>query len=80
MPAGQDRPLLARKPTPNGTSTPGSSPTGCAQFPEGVTLGGPRQEELTEAGALDCLNVLCAALLAADELLKLVEALVKAVH
>src|SRR6266568_3095818 len=33
----------ARKPTPNGASTPGSSPAGCARFSEGVTFRGLRR-------------------------------------
>jgi hypothetical protein len=33
----------ARKPAPNGTPAPGSSPAGCARFCEGVTFRGLRR-------------------------------------
>jgi hypothetical protein len=39
----------ARKPTPNGTSTPGSSPAGCARFSEGVTFRGRGHRRLGRA-------------------------------
>ena len=39
----------ARKPTPDGTPAPGSSPAGCARFSKGVTFSGTarrRQQNL----------------------------------